>query len=387
MTETFQLGKFKSKLPTTPTSIFSRMTGLANAHGAINLSQGFPDFETSPALIDLVSKAMREGFNQYAPMPGDLSLRTTIAKKYADFYGINIHEADEITITAGGTQGLFTVISTLIEKGDEVIIFEPAYDSYKPAIELFGGIAKPIQLRAPQFAIDWNEVRAAITTKTKLIIINNPNNPTGRIFKKNDIQELERIVEDFDLLLLSDEVYEHIVLDGNKHLTVLSSEILRQRAFVVCSFGKLLHTTGWKLGYVISIPYLTAEFRKVHQFNVFSVNTPIQVAISSYLDNMNYYEQIPTLFEDKRDFVASRLANSRFKVLPVEGTYFMLLDYSAISDLDELAFAEEVTIQHKVATVPVSAFYSNQENQNLLRICFAKKLETLTSATTALCNI
>jgi len=387
MTETFQLTKFKSKLPMTPTSIFSRMTGLANAHGAINLSQGFPDFETSPVLIDLVSKAMKDGFNQYAPMPGDIGLRRTIAQKYADFYGINIHEADEVTVTAGGTQGLFTVITALIEKGDEVIIFEPAYDSYRPSIELLGGKVVPIQLKAPSFDIDWSEVRAAITDKTKLIIINNPNNPTGRILKQSDINELEHIVYDFDLLLLSDEVYEHIVFDGQKHLTVLSSEILRQRTFVVCSFGKLLHTTGWKMGYVISTPYLTAEFRKVHQFNVFSVNTPIQVAISSYLNNMDYYHNIPVLFQEKRNYVMERLSGSRFKILPVEGTYFMLLDYSAISDLDELAFAEQVTMTHKVATIPVSAFYANNENQNLLRICFAKKLETLTSATTALCKI
>jgi len=372
--------KFKSKLPSTETSIFSRMSALAQANNAINLSQGFPDFETDPNLISLVTKYMREGFNQYAPMPGYMPLREKIAFKYDRFYGIDINADTEITITAGGTQGLFSIISVVVNKGDEVIIFEPAYDSYKPSIELLGGKVIPVRLLAPSFVIDWDYVRSLITKHTKMIIINNPSNPTGCILGAKDIQELEDIVQVNDLLVLSDEVYEHIVYDSKRHISVLSSNVLRQRSFVVCSFGKLLHTTGWKLGYVVSSKELTMEFRKVHQFNVFSVNTPIQMAIAEYLDNIGYYYSLPNFFQKKRDYMIEELSRSRFNVLPTEGTYFMLLDYSTISSEGELNFAERLTKEHKIAMIPVSAFYSDNYNQGLLRICFAKKLDTLTSS-------
>lgn len=375
---------FKSKLPQTETSIFSRMSALANDNHAINLSQGFPDFETEPELIDLVTKYMKEGYNQYAPMPGYLGLRDVIALKYDKFYGIAVSPEQEITITAGGTQGLFTVIHTVISQGDEVIIFEPAYDSYKPSVELAGGKVIPVKLFAPDFQIDWDIVRELITPKTKLIIINNPNNPTGRILKMSDILALEEIVIKNDLLVLSDEVYEHILYDSNQHVSVLSSDVLKSRSFVVCSFGKLLHTTGWKMGYVVASEYFTSEFRKVHQFNVFSVNTPMQMAVASYLQDVGYYNSLPVLFQEKRDFLLRELSNSRFKVLPTDGTYFMLLDYSNISDECELSFAERLTIEYKIAVIPVSAFYSSSVNQQLVRICFAKKLQTLEKAVNVL---
>lgn len=377
MTKPFHHMPFKSKLPHTPASIFSRMSALAQEHQAINLSQGFPDFDTDPRLIEAVTKYMMDGFNQYAAMPGHISLREQIAHKYDKFYGIDINPADEITVTAGGTQGLFTVISAVVEKGDEVIIFEPAYDSYKPSVELLGGVVVPVNLIAPSFAIDWSYVRTLVNNKTKLIII---NNPTGRVLSKEDIQELEDIASQHNLVVLSDEVYEHIVFDHHKHISVLSSNILRSRSFVVCSFGKLLHTTGWKLGYVIAPPFMTTEFRKVHQFNVFSVNAPMQLAIASYLDDIEYYYSLPKFFQEKKDYLVDSLKDSRFNVLPTEGTYFMLLDYSNISEEKELDFAERLTIQHKLAMIPVSAFYTNGDNQQLLRICFAKKLQTLKAA-------
>lgn len=386
MTESFQT-KFKSKLPHSTISIFSKMSLLAQQHQAINLSQGFPDFDIDPKLTALVTKYMQKGFNQYAPMPGTIELRKAIAAKYQHYYNLNINANEEITITAGGTEGLYSTIATLIHPGDEVITFEPAYDSYGPSVQSFGGNVVPIELRSPDFAIDWNVVRSKITDRTKLIIINNPNNPTGRILSQDDITALENIVEETGVYLLSDEVYEHLVFDGKKHISVLQSTILRQRAFVVASFGKVLHATGWKMGYVIANPLLTSEFRKIHQFNVFSVNTPMQYAVAEYLADIDYYESLASLFEQKRNFVIDRLRSTPFQVLPCEGTYFLLVDYSSISQEKELDFAERLTIQHKVATIPISAFYTNTLNQNLLRICFAKKEETLEVALQNLLNI
>jgi methionine aminotransferase len=320
---------------------------------------------------------MAEGFNQYAPMAGILPLRERIAEKYYKISEISVDPEVEITVTAGGTQALFTAIGTLISPGDEAIIFEPAYDSYRPSVEVFGGRAVPISLRAPDFAIDWNEVEQKITARTKLIIINNPNNPTGRMLRKEDIAALERLVTAKDLFVLSDEVYEHIVYDGQHCQTVLQSAVLRERSFVVASFGKLLHTTGWKLGYVVASEQLTTEFRKIHQFNVFSVNTPMQMAIASYLSDVSYYAELSQYFQVKRDYLSSALRQTSFKILPCEATYFMLLDYSEISEQSELDFAETLTRQVGVAMVPVSAFYSEGLNQGLLRVCFAKKEETL----------
>ena len=387
MTKTFQPKFIQSKLPNTPTSIFSVMTQLANQHGAVNLSQGFPDFEVDPKLIDLVMQAMQNGHNQYAPMAGVSNLRECIAEKYKHYYNLSICPDNEITITAGGTQGLFTTIGALIEKGDEAIIFEPAYDSYKPSIESFGGIAVPIQLSAPDFVIDWQYVRTKITAKTKLIIINNPNNPTGRLLSAIDILELEEIVRDLGCYVLSDEVYEHLVYDGKMHISVLSSEILREKCFVAASFGKVLHTTGWKIGYVVAQTQLTREFRKLHQFNVFSVSTPMQYAVAAYLNDIQYYGNISKIFESKRNFLIESLENSRLKILPCEGTYFMLLDYADISSENEYDFAKKLTVNHQIATVPVSSFYSTEVNQCLLRLCFAKKEGTLSLAIDKLLRI
>lgn len=379
MTQSFQ-SNFNSKLPHSTVSIFSRMSLLAQQHQAINLSQGFPDFDIDPKLTTLVTQFMQKGFNQYAPMPGTIELRKAISEKYNHYYQIALDPNDEITITAGGTEGLYSVIGALIHPGDEVITFEPAYDSYSPSIQSFGGKVVPIELHAPDFEIDWNYVRSKITQRTKLIIINNPNNPTGRILSKEDIAALENIIVEAGVLVLSDEVYEHIVFDGNKHISILESDILRQNGFVVASFGKVLHATGWKMGYVVANPFLTAEFRKIHQFNVFSVNTPIQFAVADYLSNIEYYQSLTPLFQQKRDFVVNKLSSSPFKVLPCEGTYFLLVDYSSLTHENEFNFAEKLTRKFKIATIPVSAFYTNEVNQNLLRICFAKKEETLNHA-------
>ncbi len=378
---------FVSKLPNTPVSIFSRMSQLAQTHQAVNLSQGFPDFAVAPELIDLVTKYMQEGFNQYAPMPGVLPLRERIAHKYQAITQIEIDPETEITITAGGTQALFTAIGTLIHPGDEVIIFEPAYDSYKPSVEAFGGAVVPIRLFAPDFEIDWEDVRDKITSQTKLIIINNPNNPTGRILTKRDITALEELVDAYGLYVISDEVYEHITYDERKHESILYSPILRERGYVVASFGKVLHATGWKIGYVVACAHLTVEFRKIHQFNVFSVNTPMQLAIADYLSEVNYYATLPVGFQGKRDYLSTALQQTRFKVLPCEGTYFMLLDYSEISVQAELDFAIHLTEKAKVAMIPISSFYSEEINQNLLRICFAKEKATLDRAVDCLLQI
>ena len=379
MTQSYP-NQFKSKLPNVAISIFSRMSMLAQQHEAINLSQGFPDFEIDPRLTNLVTHYMQKGFNQYAPMPGTLELRKAIAAKYEHYYNITIDSTEEITITAGGTEGLYSTIASLIHPGDEVITFEPAYDSYGPSVQSFGGKVVPIELLAPYFQIDWNVVRSKITERTRLIIINNPNNPTGRILAKEDISSLEKIVEEKGIYVLSDEVYEHLVFEGKKHISVLESNILRQKSFVVASFGKVLHATGWKMGYVVANSLLTAEFRKIHQFNVFSVNTPIQYAVADYLEDISYYHNLSPLFQEKRDFVLENLKSTAFQVLPCEGTYFLMVDYSNISQLKELKFAEKLTKENKVATIPISAFYSSHKNQNLLRICFAKKEETLNQA-------
>lgn len=378
---------FDSKLPNTGMSIFSQMTEWAQQCNAINLSQGFPDFDTDPKLVDLVYKNMKEGFNQYAPMPGNLTLRQRIADKYKFIYNINVDAVNEVTITAGGTQGLFTIFSMLLRPKDEVIIFEPAYDSYRPAIEVMGAKVVPVQLMGPDFNLDWDVVESLINQHTKLIVVNNPNNPTGRILNENDILRLEGIVSKWPVYVLSDEVYEHVVFDNKTHQSVLKFETLRQRSFVVCSFGKLLHTTGWKIGYVIAPPLLTLELRKIHQFSVFSVNTPVQMAIAEYLEDQNYYTTVPLLFEQKRNLLIEGLRETAFNVLPCDGTYFLLLDYKAISELNELEFAKQLTAEAKVAMIPVSAFYSDSRNQNLLRICFAKKDETLMKAIESLRQI
>jgi len=318
--------------------------------------------------------------NQYAPMPGVLELRKSIQKKIKKLYQKNIEIEKEITITAGATQALFTAITAFVQKGDEVIIFEPAYDSYDPAIQLNGGITKYISLSAPDFKIDWNIVKDNITNKTKLIIINTPNNPGGYIFTKDDMQRLNEITRNTNIIVISDEVYEHIIFDQLTHQSVLKFDELYQRSIAVYSFGKTFHATGWKIGYVIGPEILINEFKKVHQFNVFSVNTPIQYALADYLKNEQNYLNLPFFYQKKRDYFVEKIKNSRFKIIPTHGTYFQLLDYSNISTMNEFDFAIWLTKEKGVASIPVSSFYHNQRNQQLLRFAFPKEENTLDKA-------
>lgn len=376
-----------SKLPNIGTIIFTQMSQLANQHQAINLSQGFPDFETDSELLNLANDFIKKGFNQYAPLGGIMSLKEEIARKIENSHQAVYHPETEITITAGGTQAIFTAIATFVQKNDEVIIFEPAYDCYKPTVELFGGIVKRFQMKAPDYEIDWNIVRNLVSEKTKMIILNNPNNPSGKILKENDIEELIKIVKDTNILILSDEVYENIVFDGNQHLSICKYPELKERSLLVASFGKLFHITGWKIGYCAAPKALTDEFRKVHQFNVFCVNTPLQMALAEFMKNDEHYNQLSQFFQKKRDFLRQGLAQTSFELLDCEGTYFQALRYDKISDKNDFDFATELTINHKVASIPFSAFYKDKLNENVIRLCFAKKNETLEKAIENLAKI
>ena len=369
----------KSKLPNIGTNIFTVMSGLAVEHNAINLSQGFPNFECSLRLQGLIYEYMQRGFNQYAPMAGVPVLRMRLTEKINNLYTANI-QPDDITLTAGGTQALFTAITAFVHIGDEVILIEPAYDSYRPAIELSGGIPVIYELQSPDYQIDWLIFAKLITPKTRMIMFNTPHNPTGKTWSENDIKELAKLVKNTDILILSDEVYEHLIYDNVEHQSVLRYPELWERSMAVYSFGKTFHATGWKMGYVVAPPHLTSEFRKIHQFNVFSVNTPIQYAIAEFLENPNEYLSLPDFYQQKRDFLIEKMKNSRFKPLYCEGTYFQLFDYSAISDEKDTDFAKRLTIEHSVATIPVSAFYSSRRDDKVIRICFAKTDETLINA-------
>lgn len=369
-----------SKLPQTPTTIFSVMSALANEVGAINLSQGFPDYECSPVLQDLVLKAMKDGHNQYAPMPGLQSLREEISLKTERLYGAQYNPDTEITITAGGTQAIFTAISAIIHPNDEVIIFEPAYDSYAPTIKLMGGIVKSLELHPPDYRIQWDMVKKLVNNKTRMIILNSPHNPTATILQDDDIKQLNDIVNNRDIIILSDEVYEHLVFDGQQHLSMARYPDLQQRSFVVASFGKLFHTTGWKIGYCMAPAYLMQEFRKIHQFNVFSVNTPMQVAAAEFIKNENVYLDLPDFFQQKRDYFREGLKQTRFELLPCSGSYFQSVRYQNIADEKDKDFAMRITKEIGVAAIPVSAFYSRGTDHQVLRFCFAKKQETLDKA-------
>lgn len=369
-----------SKLSNVGTTIFSQMTQLANENEAINLSQGFPDFMPDSELLDHVNHFIQKGFNQYAPMGGMISLKEEIARKIENSHQAVYHPDSEITITAGGTQAIFTTIATFVKKDDEVIIFEPAYDCYEPTVELFGGIVKRFEMKAPDYEIDWKAVKNLVSEKTKMIILNNPNNPSGKILKENDIQELIKIVKDTSILILSDEVYENIIFDGKEHLSICKYPELKERSLLVASFGKLFHVTGWKIGYCAAPKALTDEFRKIHQFNVFSVNTPIQLAVAEYMKNDTHYLGLNQFFQEKRDFLREGLAQTSFELLDCEGTYFQALKYDKISDKSDFDFAQELTVTHKVASVPFSSFYRNKLNENVIRLCFAKKQETLEKA-------
>lgn len=374
------MNSIESKLPHVGTTIFTIMSGLANETGAINLSQGFPSFEVSRELIELYHHAMMNNHNQYAPMPGLLSLREELSKKTEKVHGAYYNPESEITITAGGTQALYTAITAFVNKGDEVIIFEPAYDSYKPAIELAGGIVKPYSLTPPDYRINWEEVKQMITSKTKMIMINTPHNPSGTILSAYDLEQLDAITSDSNIIVLSDEVYEHIIFDGETHQSVARFENLRNRSVIVYSFGKTFHATGWKTGYCLAPEYLMKEFRKVHQFLVFSVNTPLQVALAAYLKNEEHYLNLPSFYQTKRDYFLSLIEGCSFTFTPCKGSYFQLLDYSSFSNEKDTDLAIRLTKEFGIASIPVSVFYSSQVDTKMLRFCFAKDNETLEKA-------
>lgn len=376
-----------SKLPETGTSIFAVMSKMANDHNAINLSQGFPDFNCSSELIELVNQFMKKGFNQYAPMPGVIELRIEISKKVSRDYGKQYAPETEITITAGATQALYTAFTSIINPGDEVILFEPAYDSYIPAIKVNGGIPVSVKLNDNDFSIPWNEVEKKITNKTKCIVINSPHNPTGSIINEADLIQLEKIVKNTNIYLISDEVYEHIVFDNRKHFSLASSEELSERTFVISSFGKTFHTTGWKIGYCCAPEYLMNEFRKIHQFIVFAVNTPVQLAVSEFLKSeLNIYH-LNKFYQAKRDLFKEQMQNSKFIFLDCAGTYFQLLDYSNISELNDYDFAKYLTRDVGVAVIPLSPFFTSRFDKKLVRVCFAKSDEVIINAAKKLSGI
>ncbi|SAL39325.1 putative aminotransferase [Caballeronia peredens] len=371
---------FPSRLPNVGTTIFTVMSALAAQKGAVNLGQGFPDFDCDARIVDAVADAMRAGHNQYPPMAGAAPLRQAIARKIDALYG-RAYDADtEITVTAGATQALLTAVLCCVHPGDEVIVIEPMYDSYVPSIELAGGKPVFVSLEAPDYALPFDKIAAAITPKTRLLMINTPHNPTGRVWRAEDMKKLEEIVRDTNVLIVSDEVYEHMVYDGAPHESVSRYPELAKRSFVVSSFGKTFHVTGWKVGYVAAPAALTAEFRKVHQFNVFTVNTPMQIGLARYLEDPKPYLELPAFYQKKRDFFRAGLANTRFSLLPCDGTYFQCVDYSAISDMPEADFAQWLTSEIGVAAIPVSAFYHESHESGVVRFCFAKKEETLALA-------
>jgi methionine transaminase len=371
---------FQSKLPHVGTTIFTLMSKLATEHGAINLSQGFPDFEGPQELVELSNKYMLEGKNQYAPMAGVPQLTRQISDKVKDLYGAEYDPDTEITVTAGGTQAIFTALAATIHPGDEVIIFEPAYDSYAPSIRLLGGLVKPFELSPPNYAIDWNMVRRLISNRTRMIILNSPQNPTGTILKQKDISELIKLTSGTDILILSDEVYEHMVYDGNEHLSMSKYPELKERSFITTSFGKLFHNTGWKIGYCLAPAPLMVEFRKVHQYLVFSVNTPLQYAIAEMLKHKDYYISLNNFFIEKRDFFVDLLGKTRFQLLPCEGSYFQCVGIRNITDEKDVDFAKRLTTEYGVASIPTSAFYTKATDFGVIRFCFAKKQETLEKA-------
>ena len=369
-----------SRLPNVGTTIFTVMSALASERGAVNLGQGFPDFDCDTRIVEAVARAMREGHNQYPPMAGVAALREAIARKIETIHGRAYDPQTEITVTAGATQALLTAILATVHPGDEVVVLEPTYDSYVPSIELAGGKPVFVTLEAPDYAIDFDRLAAAITPRTRLILVNTPHNPTGTVWHAQDMQRLEALVRGTNVLILSDEVYEHMVYDGAPHESVARYPELARRSFIVSSFGKTFHVTGWKVGYVAAPAELTAEFRKVHQFNVFTVNTPMQAGLAEYLADPAPYETLPAFYQRKRDFFRDGLAGTRFKLLPCEGTYFQCVDYSAISDLPEAEFSKWLTTEIGVAAIPVSAFYHEPRESGVVRFCFAKRGVTLATA-------
>jgi len=376
-----------SKLPAVGTTIFTTMSGLANKENAINLSQGFPDFPIDKKLSSLVSKFMEAGDNQYAPMPGAIQLREALVAKIERIYGAIYNPDTEITITAGATQAIYTAISALVREGDEVIIFSPAYDCYEPAIEINGGKTIFVKLKSPTYQVDWDEVKKLVSRKTKMIIINSPHNPTGSIWSESDLNELDKITKDSDIIVMSDEVYEHIIFDEQVHQSVVRNKRLQDRSLVVASFGKTFHVTGWKMGYIFGPEELMKEFRKVHQFNVFSCNHPMQLAIAEYISDENNYLGLGSFYQKKRDLFNEVVEGSRFKLLKSSGTYFELLDYSQITDEKDTDFAIRMTKEFGLASIPVSVFYHTPNEDKVLRFCFAKQDETILKAAEILSKI
>ena len=376
-----------SKLSDVGVTIFTVMSQLANDYQAINLSQGFPDFDAAPDLIQRVAVHMRAGNNQYAPMQGMPVLRRNIAEKVQNLYHYSYNPDTEITVTSGATEALYAAITAVVRTGDEVIIFEPAYDAYAPVIRLNNGIPVFLQLKPPDYRIDWDVVADSLSERTRLIILNSPHNPTGSILNTSDMAALDTILANTATLILSDEVYEHIVFDHQPHESIIRHPSLAARSFVVSSFGKTYHTTGWKIGYCLAPAALSREFQRVHQFLTFSSNTPIQLAYADILDRKDLYHGLASFYQDKRDAFLSYMAGSRFKPVPCSGTYFQMMQYDAISDLPDIEFARWMTIEHGVASIPVSVFYHTKTDHHVVRFCFAKKVETLERAAEKLCRI
>lgn len=376
-----------SKLPQTGTTIFTVMSALAATHQAINLSQGFPDYDCSDELKALVNEAMQQGHNQYAPMPGLMPLRSAIAAKIRSLYQQQVDPDTEITVTPGGTYAIFTAIATCIQPGDEVIIFEPAYDSYIPNVLVNGGVPVRISLSFPDYSINWSEVRNRISPRTKMIMLNTPHNPTGAILQDNDIKELEKLVEEFNLLVLSDEVYEHLVFDGASHRSMLRYPAIYRNSFVTFSFGKVFHNTGWKMGYCVAPEHLMKEYRKVHQYLCFSVNTPMQYGLAKFLETPSHYLELPAFYQQKRDYFLELMKGTRFTPLASHGSYFQLMKYDRISKESDKDFAIRLTKDFGVAVIPVSAFYQDGKDDHVVRFCFAKKQTTLEQAAARLQRI
>lgn len=368
------------KLPNVGTTIFTIMSKLALDTGALNLSQGFPNFPADPALLELVSEAMRQHHNQYAPMPGVPVLRQAIAQKTRADYVLDYHPDEEITVTSGATEALFAAITTVIQPGDEAIVFEPAYDSYVPGIELNGGVPVYISLAPPTYGIDWDEVRAKITARTRLIMVNTPHNPTGRVWTADDLSQLAALVEQHNLFVISDEVYEHILFDQRTHHSLMTNPVLRERTFICGSFGKTFHVTGWKIGYCQAPRLLTAAFRKIHQFVTFSVPTPMQYALAEYLKQPERYQGLSAFYEAKRNIFLESIASSRFQLIPTEGTFFQTVSYADITDESDAELAIRLTHEIGVASIPLSVFYHNRLDYKMLRFCFAKDDATLLQA-------
>ena len=378
----------ESKLPALGTTIFTQMSALAQQHNAINLSQGFPDFDGPRYLQDRLAHHVSQGANQYAPMIGALPLREAIVEKTAELYGYAPDVNSDITVTTGATEALYAAITALVRAGDEVICFDPSYDSYAPAVQLAGGVLKRIALQPPGFRVDWNEFRSLLSAKTRLVILNTPHNPSATVWRKSDYAALWQAIAEQEIYVLSDEVYEHICFDEAGHASVLAHAELRQRAIAVSSFGKTFHMTGWKVGYCIAPAAISAEIRKVHQYLTFSVNTPAQLAIADMLRHEpEHYRELPAFYRARRDRLTQALSTSRFKVLPCEGTYFLLLDYSAISDMDDVTFCQWLTKEVGVAAIPLSVFCADPFPHKLIRLCFAKQEATLDAAAERLCQL